>query len=284
MQKLSKYTPPKVWKWEKENNENRFSNINRPISGATSNKVLPKGIHPIQLYSLGTPNGVKVTVMLEELLEAGYTNAEYDAWLINILEGDQFTTGFVDINPNSKIPALVDYSIENQPQRVFESGSILFYLAEKFDCFFPTERQARSETMSWLMWQMGSGPFLGGGFGHFYAYAPHKIEYAIDRFSMEVKRQLDVLDKQLEHNQFIVGAELTIADFAIYPWYGAMVRGLLYDAKDFLEVESYTHLIGWAKQLSERPAFKRGLIVNRAWDTEKGIKERHSSTDFEGKI
>ena len=284
MQKLSEYIPPKVWKWDKENNTNRFSNINRPLSGATSDKVLPKGVHPIQLYSVGTPNGVKVTIMLEELLESGCGDAEYDAWLINILEGEQFTSGFVDVNPNSKIPALVDFSIENEPQKVFESGSILFYLAEKFDCFLPKKRKERADTMSWLMWQMGSGPFLGGGFGHFYAYAPYKIEYAIDRFSMEVKRQLDVLDKRLEENEFIVGSELTIADFAIYPWYGAMVRGLLYDAKDFLEVESYSHLMRWTKQLSERSAFKRGQIVNRAWDLEKGIKERHSSTDFDGKI
>lgn len=284
MQKLSEYIPPKVWKWDKENNTNRFSNINRPLSGATSDKVLPRGVHPIQLYSVGTPNGVKVTIMLEELLESGCGDAEYDAWLINILEGEQFTSGFVDVNPNSKIPALVDFSIENEPQKVFESGSILFYLAEKFDYFLPKKRKERADTMSWLMWQMGSGPFLGGGFGHFYAYAPYKIEYAIDRFSMEVKRQLDVLDKRLEENEFIVGSELTIADFAIYPWYGAMVRGLLYDAKDFLEVESYSHLMRWTKQLSERSAFKRGQIVNRAWDLEKGIKERHSSTDFDGKI
>jgi GST-like protein len=284
MQKLSEYVPPKVWKWEKENNINRFSNINRPISGPTSDKDLPKGVHPIQLYSLGTPNGQKVTIMLEELLEAGHADAEYDAWLINIMERDQFSTGFVGINPNSKIPAMVDYSNENDPQRVFESGSILFYLAEKFECFFPKERKARTEAMSWLMWQMGSGPILGGGFGHFYAYAPFKIEYAVDRFSMEVKRQLDVLDKQLENNEFIIGNELTIADFAIYPWYGAMARGLLYKAGDFLEVETYTHLSRWAKQLSKRPAFKKGSIVNRSWGSEKGIKERHSASDFKGKV
>jgi GST-like protein len=284
MQKLSEYVPPKVWKWEKENNINRFSNINRPISGATSDKDLPKGVHPIQLYSLGTPNGQKVTIMLEELLEAGHADAEYDAWLINIMERDQFSTGFVGINPNSKIPAMVDYSNENDPQRVFESGSILFYLAKKFECFFPKERKARTEAMSWLMWQMGSGPILGGGFGHFYAYAPFKIEYAVDRFSMEVKRQLDVLDKQLENNEFIIGNELTIADFAIYPWYGAMARGLLYKAGDFLEVETYTHLSRWAKQLSKRPAFKKGSIVNRSWGSEKGIKERHSASDFKGKV
>ena len=222
--------------------------------------------------------------MLEELLEAGYADAEYDAWLINIMERDQFSTGFVGINPNSKIPAMVDYSNENDPQRVFESGSILFYLAEKFECFFPKERKARTEAMSWLMWQMGSGPILGGGFGHFYAYAPFKIEYAVDRFSMEVKRQLDVLDKQLENNEFIIGNELTIADFAIYPWYGAMARGLLYKAGDFLEVETYTHLSRWAKQLSKRPAFKKGSIVNRSWGSEKGIKERHSASDFKGKV
>jgi len=270
-QTLSEYVPPKVWKWDQGDDGNRFANINRPISGSTSEKDLPVGKHPLQLYSLGTPNGVKVTVMLEELLAAGHTGAEYDAWLINIMDGDQFTSGFVGANPNSKIPALMDHSGKT-PQRVFESGSILFYLAEKFD------------SLSWLMWQMGSAPYLGGGFGHFYAYAPFKIEYAINRFSMEVKRQMDLLDKQLEKHEFMIGDELTIADFAIYPWYGGMARGLLYEAKEFLAVESYKHLGRWAKQLSERPAFQRGQLVNRPWDEEKGLKERHSAADFEGKV
>ena len=283
MSSENEYLVPDVWAWEEESG-GTFGSINRPVAGATFDKALPIGEHPLQLYSQGTPNGVKVTILLEELLEAGYREAEYDAWLINIMERDQFSTGFVGINPNSKIPAMVDYSNENDPQRVFESGSILFYLAEKFECFFPKERKARTEAMSWLMWQMGSGPILGGGFGHFYAYAPFKIEYAVDRFSMEVKRQLDVLDKQLENNEFIIGNELTIADFAIYPWYGAMARGLLYKAGDFLEVETYTHLSRWAKQLSKRPAFKKGSIVNRSWGSEKGIKERHSASDFKGKV
>jgi len=282
-QELSEYVPPKVWKWDQGGDGNRFANINRPISGATSEKDLPVGEHPLQLYSLGTPNGVKVTIMLEELLDAGHMGAEYDAWLINIMEGDQFTSGFVGANPNSKIPALMDHSGKT-PQRIFESGSILFYLAEKFDAFLPKSGAARAETMSWLMWQMGSAPYLGGGFGHFYAYAPMKIEYAINRFAMEVKRQMDVLDKQLEKNEFMVGDELTIADFAIYPWYGGMARGLLYEAKDFIDVESYKHLGRWTKQLSERPAFKRGQLVNRPWDAEKGLNERHSAADFEGKV
>lgn len=282
-QKLSEYVPPKVWEWDQGDDGNRFANINRPISGATSEKALPVGEHPLQLYSLGTPNGVKVTIMLEELLAAGHKGAEYDAWLINIMEGDQFTSGFVEANPNSKIPAMMDHSGKGSPQRIFESGAILFYLAEKFDAFLPKDMAARTETMSWLMWQMGSGPYLGGGFGHFYAYAPMKVEYAINRFAMEVKRQLDVLDKQLEKHEFIIGDELTIADFAIYPWYGAMVRGLLYEAKDFLDVESYKHLGRWTKQLAERPAFKRGQLVNRSWDAEKGLRERHSAADFEGK-
>ena len=221
--------------------------------------------------------------MLEELLAAGHKGAEYDAWLINIMDGDQFESGFVAANPNSKIPALMDHSVKGAPQRVFESGSILFYLAEKFDAFLPKSGAARAETMSWLMWQMGSAPYLGGGFGHFYAYAPFKIEYAVNRFAMEVKRQMDVLDQHLEKNEFMVGDELTIADFGIYPWWGGMVRGLLYDAKEFLDVESYKHLGRWTKQLSERPAFKRGQVVNRPWDAEKGLNERHSAADFEGK-
>ena len=282
-QTLSEYTPPKVWTWDQGGDGNRFANINRPISGATSEKDLPVGKHPLQLYSLGTPNGVKVTVMLEELLEAGHAGAEYDAWLINIMEGDQFTSGFVRANPNSKIPALMDHSVKGDPQRVFESGSILFYLAEKFNAFLPTEPAARAETMSWLMWQMGSAPYLGGGFGHFYAYAPMKIEYAINRFAMEVKREMDVLDKRLAENEFIAGKDLTIADFAIYPWYGGMARGLLYDAKEFLEVDSYSHVMRWAKQLAERPAFKRGQLVNRTW-SEDGVRERHSKDDFKGKL
>ena len=283
-QTLSDYIPPKVWEWDQGGDGNRFANINRPISGATSEKDLPVGEHPIQLYSLGTPNGVKVTVMLEELLAAGHSGAEYDAWLINIMDGDQFSSGFVGANPNSKIPAMMDHSVKGGPQRVFESGSILFYLAEKFDVFLPKDGAARAETMSWLMWQMGSAPYLGGGFGHFYAYAPFKIEYAINRFSMEVKRQMDVLDKQLEKNEFMAGDELTIADFAIYPWYGGMAKGLLYEAKDFLDVTSYKHLGRWTKQLSERPAFQRGQVVNRPWDAEKGLNERHSAADFEGKV
>ena len=283
-QTLSDYIPPKVWEWDQGGDGNRFANINRPISGATSEKDLPVGEHPIQLYSLGTPNGVKVTVMLEELLAAGHSGAEYDAWLINIMDGDQFSSGFVGANPNSKIPAMMDHSVKGGPQRVFESGSILFYLAEKFDAFLPKDGAARAETMSWLMWQMGSAPYLGGGFGHFYAYAPFKIEYAINRFSMEVKRQMDVLDKQLENNEFMAGDELTIADFAIYPWYGGMAKGLLYEAKDFLDVTSYKHLGRWTKQLSERPAFQRGQVVNRPWDAEKGLNERHSAADFEGKV
>lgn len=275
-QTFSGYVPPKLWEWNKDD-DSKFANINRPVSGPTHDKELPVGKHPLQLYSLGTPNGVKVTVMLEELLEAGHKGADYDAWLINIGEGDQFGSGFVDINPNSKIPALRDTT---NGQRVFESGSILFYLAEKFRAFLPTEISARTEVMSWVMWQMGAGPYLGGGFGHFYAYAPFKIEYAINRFAMEVKRQMDVLDKRLAENEFIGGAELSIADFAIYPWYGAMARGLLYEAKDFLDVESYKHVGRWAKQLSERPAFKRGQLVNRTWD-DKGLKERHSASDFD---
>ena len=282
-QKLSEYVPPKVWEWDQGADGSKFASINAPTAGAREEKNLPVGEHPLQLYSLGTPNGVKVTIMLEELLSAGHAGAEYDAWLINIMEGDQFGSGFVAANPNSKIPALMDHSVTGEPQRVFESGSILFYLAEKFDAFLPESGAARAETMSWLMWQMGSAPYLGGGFGHFYANAPFKIEYAIKRFAMEVTRELDVLDKQLTDNEFMIGDELTIADFAIYPWYGSMARGLLYEAKEFLDVESYTHLGRWAKQLSERPAFKRGQLVNRPWDEEKGLKERHSAADFEGK-
>ena len=275
---LSEYEPPKVWTWDKASG-GRFANINRPISGATHDKDRPVGEHPMQLYSLGTPNGVKVTIMLEELIEAGISEAEYDAWLINIMEGDQFSSGFVEINPNSKIPALMDHS-EDPHVRVFESGAILTYLAEKFGMFFPTERAARAECLSWLFWQMGSAPFLGGGFGHFYAYAPIKIEYAINRFAMETKRQMDVLDKRLAENEFIAGSDLTIADFAIYPWYGGLARGLLYESKEFLQVEEYENVQRWAKQLAQRPAVQRGQLVNRPWD-EKGLSERHGAADFD---
>lgn len=281
-QHLTGYVPPKVWEWDK-GEKSKFSNINAPTAGAREQKELPVGEHPLQLYSLGTPNGVKVTIMLEELLEAGYKGAEYDAWLINIGDGDQFGSGFVEINPNSKIPALMDHSAEGGPLRVFESGSILFYLAEKFGAFLPENVRERTEVMNWTMWQMGSGPFVGGGFGHFYAYAPTKIKYAIDRYAMETKRQLDVLDQHLAGKDFMVGEALSIADFIIYPWYGAMVRGLLYDAKEFLDVDSYENVVRWAKSLSQRPAFKRGQLVNRTWD-DKGLKERHSASDFDGKI
>jgi GST-like protein len=277
-QTLSEWTPPKVWK--NKASGGKFANINRPTAGSTHEKALPVGEHDFQLYSLGTPNGVKVTIMFEELLAAGVSAAEYDAWLINIGEGDQFGSGFVDINPNSKIPALMDRSGET-PVRVFESGSILMHLAEKFGLFLPESGPARTECLSWLFWQMGSAPYLGGGFGHFYAYAPMKIEYCIDRFAMETKRQLDVLDQQLAKHEFISGDQLTIADFAIYPWYGAMARGVLYEAGEFLQVETYEHLQRWTKQLAARPAFRRGQLVNRYWD-DKGLKERHAASDFEG--
>lgn len=277
-QTLSDYTPAKIWTWDKESG-GRFANINRPISGATHDKDRPVGEHPMQLYSLGTPNGVKVTIMLEELLAAGHAGAEYDAWLVNIGEGDQFSSGFVEVNPNSKIPALMDHS-EDPHVRIFESGAILTYLAEKFGMFLPTERAARAECLSWLFWQMGSAPYLGGGFGHFYAYAPMKIEYAIDRFAMEVKRQMDVLDKRLAENEYIAGPELTIADFAIYPWYGALARGLLYSSEEFLQVQEYEHVMRWSKLLGARPAVKRGQLVNRTWD-DKGLPERHSAKDFD---
>jgi GST-like protein len=277
-QTLSDYTPAKIWTWDKESG-GRFANINRPISGATRDKDRPVGEHPMQLYSLGTPNGVKVTIMLEELLAAGHAGAEYDAWLINIGEGDQFSSGFVEVNPNSKIPALMDHS-EGPHVRIFESGAILTYLAEKFGMFLPTERAARAECLSWLFWQMGSAPYLGGGFGHFYAYAPMKIEYAIDRFAMEVKRQMDVLDKRLAEHEYIAGSELTIADFAIYPWYGALARGLLYSSEEFLQVQEYENVMRWTQQLGARPAVKRGQLVNRTWD-DKGLAERHSAADFD---
>ena len=277
------YTPPKVWTWNKANG-GQFANINRPIAGATHDKELPVGKHPLQLYSLGTPNGVKVTVMLEELLALGHSGAEYDAWLINIGEGDQFGSGFVGINPNSKIPALLDRS-GAEPIRVFESGSILVYLAEKFGAFLPTEQPARAETLSWLFWQMGAGPFLGGGFGHFYAYAPFKIEYAIDRFAMEVKRQLDVLDRRLAENEYIAGADYTIADMAIWPWYGALAKGLAYgDAATFLSVDEYKHLQRWVDLIGARPAVKRGRMVNRvSGDPADQLRERHDAADFDTK-
>ncbi len=274
------YTPPKVWTWNKESG-GKFAKINRPISGATSERELPVGDHPIQLYSLATPNGVKVTVMLEELLALGHAGAEYDAWTINIQDGDQFTSGFVDINPNSKIPALVDRS-GDAPTRVFESGAILVYLAEKFGAFLPTTPAERAECLSWLFWQMGAGPFLGGGFGHFYAYAPTKIEYAIDRYAMETKRQLDVLDKRLAESEFVAGADYTIADMAIWPWYGAMVRGVLYGAAEFLDVNSYTNVLRWTKTIGDRAAVKRGLVVNRAWGPEESqLLERHNASDID---
>jgi len=274
------YTPPKVWKWESESG-GAFASINRPIAGPTHEKTLPVGKHPLQLYSLATPNGVKVTVMLEELLAAGHTGAEYDAYVINIRDGDQFSSGFVDINPNSKIPALVDRSTP-EPTRVFESGSILLYLAEKFGAFVPKDHAGRTETMNWLFWQMGSAPYLGGGFGHFYVYAPLKIEYCIDRFTMETKRQLDVLDRQLAGNEFIAGKEFTIADMAIWPWYGNLVMNTVYGAAEFLEAEGYKHVNRWAKQIAERPAVKRGRMVNRiSGPLEEQLRERHAASDFE---
>lgn len=276
------YTPPEVWTWNKDNG-GRFANINRPTAGATHDKELPVGRHPLQLYSLATPNGVKVTVMLEELLAAGHSGAEYDAWLIRINEGDQFGSGFVAANPNSKIPALVDRS-GDAPVRVFESGSILVYLAEKFGAFLPTEPAARAECLSWLFWQMGAGPLLGGGFGHFYAYAPTKIEYAIDRYAMEVKRQLDVLDRRLAEHEYIAGADYTIADMAIWPWYGALVKGLVYDAGTFLQVAEYKNVLRWTDQLAARPAVKRGRMVNRVMgDPASQLHERHDASDFETK-
>jgi GST-like protein len=276
------YVPPKVWAWNKENG-GAFAAINRPIAGPTHDKELPVGKHPLQLYSLATPNGVKVTVMLEELLALGHTGAEYDAWLIRINEGDQFGSGFVAANPNSKIPALVDHS-GAEPVRVFESGAILVYLAEKFGAFLPAEYPARAEVMSWLMWQMGSAPFLGGGFGHFYAYAPFKIEYAIDRYAMEVKRQLDVLDRRLGESEYMGGADYTIADIATAPWYGALVKGLAYDAAEFLQVEEYKNVMRWVHQIFARPAVKRGRMVNRAMgDPAMQLHERHDASDFETK-
>jgi len=274
------YTPPKVWKWDAENG-GAFANINRPIAGPTHDKELPVGKHPLQLYSLATPNGVKVTVMLEELLALGHEGADYDAHLIRITEGDQFSSGFVAANPNSKIPALMDHSTPT-PTRVFESGAILLYLAEKFGAFLPSDPAKRTECLSWLFWQMGSAPYLGGGFGHFYAYAPEKFEYPINRFAMEVKRQLDVLDRQLADNKYISGDDYTIADIAIWPWYGAVLKNLAYDAAEFLEAHTYTNVIRWTDQIAERPAVKRGRMVNRTWgEPEEQLHERHDASDFE---
>ena len=277
------YTPPKVWTWE-ENNGGQFANINRPIAGPTHDKTLEVGKHPHQLYSLATPNGVKVTVLFEELLALGHTEAEYDAWLINIGEGHQFSSGFVEVNPNSKIPALMDHST-TPPTRIFESGAILLYLAEKFDAFIPSDPAKRPEMMSWLFWQMGSAPYLGGGFGHFYAYAPEKWEYPINRFAMETKRQLDVLDRHLAENTFLVGDDYTIADMAIWSWYEQLVLGRLYSAAEFLDVESYTHVMRWAKAIDARPAVKRGRMVNRAFgdDLSMQLHERHDASDFDTK-
>ena len=280
MADTTEYTPPKVWTWDAESG-GRFANINRPIAGPTSERDLPVGKHPFQLYSLATPNGVKVTVLFEELLEAGHKDAEYDAWLIKIMEGDQFTSGFVAANPNSKIPALVDRS-GDKPQRVFESAAIMLHLAERFDAFIPKDPGQRTEMLSWLFWQMGSAPYLGGGFGHFYAYAPHKDEYAINRFTMEAKRQLDVLNRHLAVNDWMAG-EYSIADMAIWAWYGQLVLGRLYDAAEFLDVTSYTHVLAWAEKIDARPAVQRGRMVNRAYgdDLSLQLHERHDASDFE---
>jgi GSH-dependent disulfide-bond oxidoreductase len=280
MTDASAYEPPKVWTWDKENG-GRFASINRPIAGPTHEKELPVGRHPLQLYSLATPNGVKVTVMLEELLALGHTGAEYDAWLINIGKGDQFGSGFVAINPNSKIPALLDRSAP-EPIRVFESGSILLFLAEKFGVFLPKDIKTRTECLSWLFWQMGSAPYLGGGFGHFYAYAPSKMEYPIDRFAMETKRQLDVLDRRLADNEYLSGGDYSIADIAVWPWYGALAKGLLYGAGEFLSVQDYKHVQRWTDQIAKRPAVQRGRMVNRSFgEPSSQLHERHAASDFE---
>lgn len=279
MTKTTGYTPPKVWTWDSESG-GRFANINRPIAGPTHDKALPVGDHPFQLYSLATPNGVKVTVMFEELLEAGFEGAEYDAWLIRISEGEQFSSGFVEVNPNSKIPALLDRSGET-PVRVFESGSILLHLAEKFEAFLPKDAAHRTQALNWLFWQMGSAPYLGGGFGHFYAYAPEKFEYPINRFAMEVKRQLDVLDRHLADHAYLAGDEYSIADMAVWPWYGALVRGVIYGAAEFLSVHEYTHVVRWAEAIAQRPAVKRGIRVNKVWGEDATqLPERHSAADF----
>jgi GST-like protein len=274
------YMPPKVWTWTKPNG-GRFANINRPIAGPTHDKELPVGRHPLQLYSLATPNGVKVTVMLEELLALGHRGAEYDAWLVRISDGEQFGSGFVAVNPNSKIPALMDHS-GARPIRVFESGAILMYLAEKFGAYLPSEAAARAECLSWLFWQMGSAPYLGGGFGHFYAYAPTKIEYAIDRFAMEVKRQLDVLDRRLADNEYLSGGGYSIADIAVWPWYGGLAKGLLYGAGEFLSVQDYKNVQRWTDAIAKRPAVQRGRMVNRTWgDPASQLHERHDAGDFD---
>jgi GST-like protein len=276
------YTPPAVWSWNKENG-GRFAAINRPVAGATHERALPVGRHPLQLYSLATPNGVKVTVMLEELLALGHAGAEYDAWLIRINDGDQFASGFVAVNPNSKIPALMDHG-GPRPVRVFESGAILLYLAEKFGAFVPADPAARAECLSWLFWQMGSAPYLGGGFGHFYAYAPEKIEYAIDRYAMEVKRQLDVLDRRLADRAFLAGDDYSIADIAVWPWYGALAKGLLYGAGEFLQVQDYKNVQRWTDQIAARPAVRRGRMVNRTWgDPASQLHERHDAADFDSR-
>lgn len=280
MTHTSSYTPPQVWTWDSESG-GRFASINRPIAGATHEKELPKGKHQLQLYSLATPNGVKVTVLLEELLALGKQDAEYDAYPINIGEGDQFGSGFVEVNPNSKIPALLDLST-SPPTRVFESGAILVYLAEKFDAFLPSEPSERAECMSWLFWQMGSAPYLGGGFGHFYAYAPEKLEYPINRYAMEVKRQLDVLDRNLSSRRYLCGDEYNIADMANFAWYGALVLSNIYDAQEFLDVASYKHVVRWASEIRERPAVKRGQRVNKGWGPEeKRVPERHDASDLD---
>jgi GSH-dependent disulfide-bond oxidoreductase len=280
MSDSSAYTPPRIWTWNKENG-GKFASINRPVAGPTHDKVLPVGRHPMQLYSMATPNGVKVTVMLEELLALGHSGAEYDAWMIRISDGDQFGSGFVDVNPNSKIPALLDRSGAT-PIRVFESGAILMHLAEKFGALLPTEPAARAECLSWLFWQMGSAPYLGGGFGHFYAYAPFKIEYAIDRFAMEAKRQLDVLDRRLADHEYLGGAHYTIADIAVWPWYGALAKGLIYEAGEFLQVQTYRHVQRWTDAIAQRPAVKRGRMVNRAWgEPASQLHERHEASDFD---
>ena len=282
MTETTEYAPPKVWTWEQPNG-GAFASINRPIAGSTHDAELPLGKHPFQLYSMGTPNGVKVTIMFEELLAAGHKDAEYDAWLISIGKGDQFGSGFVEINPNSKIPALVDNS-GNAPLRVFESGSILVHLAEKFGAFLPADLAARTECMNLLFWQMGSAPYLGGGFGHFYAYAPYKMEYPINRFSMEVKRQLDVLDRQLAENPFVAGDQYTIADMAIFPWYGNLALGRQYNAGEFLDVASYKNIVAWAEKLDARPAVKRGRMVNRtSGEPHEQLRERHDASDFDTK-
>jgi len=283
MTNTTEYTPPTVWTWDQANG-GRFANINRPIAGATHEKDLPVGKHPLQLYSLATPNGVKVTVMLEELLALGHAGAEYDAWLIKINEGDQFSSGFVAVNPNSKIPALLDRS-GPKPIRVFESGAILLYLANKFGAFLPEDSAARAECLSWLFWQMGSAPYLGGGFGHFYAYAPTKMQYPIDRFAMEVKRQMDVLDRRLAESAYLAGDDYTIADMAVWAWYGTLAKGQLYEAGEFLQVQTYTNVLRWTDQIAQRPAVKRGRMVNRTWGQPSSqLPERHDASDFNTQV